>query len=300
MHLIGCSAQGNGFWPFFRDFVPSKIDRAVCFGFFRIGIFSDCPVIKKGSHRPNLKRLFIVSLCRRHRLMESKRKHSTAILVFANSSNEELRFKKFAAGGRLFDALTKQTLRTVRKTGIPFFHITEHEQRGNSFGERFTNAIRTIFDEGHENIITVGNDSPHLTQTHLLNTLTKLEQGESVIGPSADGGFYLMGLHRPDFEKNDFEELSWQTAHIREEIMTLLTIGTKEVHLLPILFDLDTIWDAQIMVKHTAGLVDIAILNAIRSIVSTLKKLDYRSFFFVQRVASEIFFNKGSPVYSFS
>ncbi|CAN0575163.1 unnamed protein product, partial [Ectocarpus sp. 12 AP-2014] len=65
-------------------------------------------------------------------------------------------------GERVFETLTKETLRKVKRTKQPYFHISEKEQTGNSFGERFTNAIQTVFDKGYEHIITVGNDTPQL------------------------------------------------------------------------------------------------------------------------------------------
>ena len=50
-------------------------------------------------------------------------KHRTAILVFAHSSQEELKHKKITNGTSLFDALTQQALKTVQRAGIPYFHF---------------------------------------------------------------------------------------------------------------------------------------------------------------------------------
>ena len=226
--------------------------------------------------------------------MGPKQLHSTAILIFARSSTEEMRHKKLPKGRSLFNALTEHTVKTVGQTGMPYFHVSEEAQIGNAFGERFTNAIQSIFDKGYENIITVGNDSPHLTAAHFEETLSNLKVGKSVLGPSVDGGFYLMGLHRSNFEKFDFEKLSWQTSHIREEIIKLLAVGTKEIHLLPNLFDIDTFWDVQIIAKHAYGLSQ-KVLTIIQKIVPSDIKIDTYTFLITKGVHSQIPFNKGSP-----
>lgn len=229
-------------------------------------------------------------------MMETKQQSTTAILVFANSSSEETRRKKIAKSKPLFDALTANTLRTVKRTDIPFFHITEKEQIGDSFGARFCNAVQFVFDQGYENVITVGNDSPHLSKTHLLDAASQLKQGTSVIGPSADGGFYLMGLHCRDFKKSDFEDLSWQTSRLKGEISSVLFDKGKEIVFLSTLFDIDTIWDVEVICKNASGLAQ-DVTKAIRSLIASNGKIELPSILSVNGFHSPIHYNKGSPVF---
>jgi len=182
---------------------------------------------------------------------------------------------------------------------MPVFHITEDQQTGNSFGQRFTNAMQFVFDQGFEKIVTVGNDSPHLNKGHFETALSNLKHNKSVIGPSADGGFYLMGLHRSDFVKSDFEKLSWQTSELKEEIVELLSRSSKEVFLLSALFDIDSLWDVKIISKNTSGLAR-NVLEVLRTLISTTKKIGLPTFFIAYRGYSRIPFNKGSPLHSFS
>jgi len=91
-------------------------------------------------------------------------------LVFANSAKEELVHKSIPNSEQLFDKLTQSTLRKAKDTGLPTFHISDKDQVGSNFGERFTNAIAAVFDRGFNNIITIGNDTPHLKTQHLKNT----------------------------------------------------------------------------------------------------------------------------------
>jgi hypothetical protein len=72
----------------------------------------------------------------------------TAILVFANNAEKELLSKSIRSAS-VFDLLNTETLKTVRKTGLPFYHYSEKEQIGKTFAERFTNAIKSIYDRGY-------------------------------------------------------------------------------------------------------------------------------------------------------
>ena len=65
--------------------------------------------------------------------MNTSNQGKTAIIIFANSSKEELKHKAIVNGQKLFDTLTGITVQTVKKTKLPYFHFTEKEQLGNSF-----------------------------------------------------------------------------------------------------------------------------------------------------------------------
>lgn len=220
-------------------------------------------------------------------------------MVFAHSSQEELKHKKISKGKSLFDALTRHTLKIVHETGIPFFHFNEELQHGISFGERFSNAIQKVFDQGYHRIITIGNDSPHLTKKNIVDAITALESNQMVIGPSCDGGFYLLGLHQKDFEKSAFEKLTWQTSKIRQEVLELFTSADADLLLLPQLFDIDSLADVMAIATYTSGL-SIRILRAIGSIISTNQKIETPLFTSPIGYYCRIPSNKGSPIHSFS
>lgn len=221
-------------------------------------------------------------------------KNSTAILIFARSSEEELRHKKIRRGKSLFDALTGHTLNQVKKTQLPYFHSDETSQDGVSFGVRFSNAIQMVFDKGYDRIITLGNDSPHLTHAHIEEAYLALQQERLVIGPSSDGGFYLMGLHRKDFRRADFEKLSWQTPKIRKEVIDFVLPSEKKVFTLPQLSDIDTFFDVMAVAKSTLH-TSRQVLQAIREIVFLLKRNDIPVSPYLKAVNYSIPFNKGSP-----
>lgn len=226
--------------------------------------------------------------------MGNLKKKSVAILVFANSSQEELGRKTIPRAGALFNALTKHTLSTVAKSQLPYFHIDEIQQIGSSFGERFVNAIASIFNQGYDKIITIGNDSPNLSVSHLLKAKIALEKGHSVLGPARDGGFYLMGIHRTDFDPKQFKALPWQTRFLIKDISMLLNATSHTVSRLPTFQDIDQLADIRPLLNFINSIAS-EILSLISTIFAAGEPIQEYSFIHVSPHADAAPFNKGSP-----
>lgn len=221
-------------------------------------------------------------------------KNKTAILIFANSAQQEAANKPFRKSSALFDVLNKQTLQKVKGSKLPYILISEEEQIGETFGERYTNAIQFVYNQGFENVITVGNDTPQLQTSQLIETAKKLEENPIILGPSKDGGYYMMGLSKSQFNLETFLNLPWQTSQLTKRISRLLSARKIKIVFLKILADIDDISDAK------------SIFNDFRNISATLKRIlislfssekiiiSYSPFFF-QNLSEENYFNKGSP-----
>jgi glycosyltransferase A (GT-A) superfamily protein (DUF2064 family) len=141
----------------------------------------------------------------------------TAILLFTQTAQEDCKNKHFQNGVELFSILNSQTLKTVKNSQLPFFIFTEKEQKGKTFGERFTNAITQVFKKGYTQIITIGNDCPQLKSEQLIQAAENFLMSKTTIGPTIDGGFYLLAFHKSLFDKNDFLNLPWQKKKHCEE-----------------------------------------------------------------------------------
>lgn len=218
----------------------------------------------------------------------------TAILIFANSPEEEAVQKPFYKSVDLFQELNFRTLQMVRKTGIPFFHFTEKEQTGNSFGERYVNAIETVFKKGFENIITIGADTPQLHEKHLLEAVEKLKTTPLVMGPSTDGGYYLLGLSKSLFKRTIFLNLPWQTPQLRISFLKNVLPQVMEVTFLETFIDIDHVSDIGLLLKKVLPKQLIQIL--------TLFVRNKKGFFHKKntpkyRYYLSTFFNKGSPLF---
>jgi len=223
---------------------------------------------------------------------------STAILVFANSAKQDLANKHILRGEELFDVLTRSTLKKAKDTGLPVFHFSDEDQVGTSFGERFTNAIASVFKNGFSNIITIGNDTPHLKTHHLKHTAQQLALGKTVIGPSIDGGFYLLGLQKSNFEASEFKNLPWQRLGLYHQISLWLHEESSELIKLPVLQDLDNERDLQSILSFSTGLSSTIFLLIINLLKSN-RSLYYTNQNFSTLYSNSFPYNKGSPAVSF-
>jgi glycosyltransferase A (GT-A) superfamily protein (DUF2064 family) len=220
---------------------------------------------------------------------------NTAILIFANSAQKDAELKSFLSKDVFFE-LNNQTLKAVEKTGIPYFHISENQQIGNCFGERFTNAIESIFSKGFKNVITIGNDTPHLKTKHLFAAFHQLEKNNDVVlGPSKDGGFYLMGIQKKHFCKEVFLNLPWQTNRLNSRIIAIAKTKKLQTFFLESLTDIDKKEDISTIIasfKH----IPFAILTLLLHYLFQEKRV----LFFNNRTYLQLFssqnFNKGSPL----
>ncbi|MEM9364243.1 MAG: DUF2064 domain-containing protein [Bacteroidota bacterium] len=178
--------------------------------------------------------------------MRNTFQNDTAILLFAHSAEKDFARKKFSHQAvALFQDLTHHTLQTIQSTGLPFFHFTEKEQLGETFGERISHAFASIFAMGYSKVISVGNDSPNLTTKHILEAQAHVSKDMTVIGPTLDGGCYLMGLHRDRFQKRSFEALPWQSARLYAELVLKLELQGTALTSLSTLHDIDSLMDVK-------------------------------------------------------
>jgi len=148
----------------------------------------------------------------------------TAILVFTRTSNDEAKAKAFVKANfkvnqQLAKLLISKTVLTAENTGLPTFVSYSSQQKGQNFGERLANACQDIFNRGFERLIIIGNDSPSLNSQLILKANTALNQQKMLIGPTDDGGTYLIGLHQSAFNFEAFKNLDWQTENLLSSIL---------------------------------------------------------------------------------
>ncbi len=218
----------------------------------------------------------------------------TAILVFANSAKEELLHKPMRGGEQLFAQLNESTIAVVKSTHIPYYVISEEQQYGVDFGERFVNAVQSIFKKGYEKVITIGNDTPLLNKTHLLQAAQLLEEDKFVIGPSADGGFYLMGLCNTHFDPSLFLNLPWQSRTLTVNLIATLEACEVAISKLQVLYDIDSVSDLKIIQKFSRRL-SLGVLKALELILSHSKSIQNVVSLENTTIYHTIAYNKGSP-----
>ena len=82
-----------------------------------------------------------------------------------------------------------------------------HPQVGQTLGERLAYATSEAFEDGTRRVLCIGTDSPWLTPDDIDVAFAALEQAEVVLGPTEDGGYYLIGLSRQIPEL--FDGMAW-------------------------------------------------------------------------------------------
>ncbi|MEQ8358819.1 MAG: DUF2064 domain-containing protein [Cytophagales bacterium] len=140
----------------------------------------------------------------------------TAILIFTRSLESECEHKKLSEfqNGKIIKSLMDQTEKTAKKSCLPYFISSDEFQYGDSFGERLYNEMQRVYNAGYEKIIVIGNDSPSLTSEVLINAAKDIENNRIVLGPSSDGGAYLIGIHRKNLNRHQFINLPWLSDRV--------------------------------------------------------------------------------------
>ena len=117
--------------------------------------------------------------------------------------------------------------------------VRQMPQPGASFGQRFRTAVSAAFRRASGPVIVVGSDVPGLRPRHLQSALSALGQDDDLVavGPSPDGGFYLLAAHRP--LDDALAEVTWCGARTRETLIRALERAGRRVVLLSPLRDID-------------------------------------------------------------
>jgi hypothetical protein len=113
-------------------------------------------------------------------------------------------------------------------------------QEGADLGERMKNAFQDCFAEGVNSAVLLGSDLPDLPVTALKEAFSALQDSDGVLGPSVDGGYYLIGFRREGFRPSIFDGIPWSTEKVFPETIKLFHKARRTVALLPPGRDLDT------------------------------------------------------------
>jgi rSAM/selenodomain-associated transferase 1 len=155
--------------------------------------------------------------------------------------------------GFLLDSIAKiDSLRTAQPvmsyapaSGEAFFadavpHWTRLPQNGADLGARMHHCFRHLFMQGYDHVLLTGSDLPTLPR-HILRQAIRLAaspQIDVILGPSEDGGYYLIGLRAPCPAL--FESMTWSTSEVLAETVGRATCLGLRIAYLPTWYDVDT------------------------------------------------------------
>ena len=116
-------------------------------------------------------------------------------------------------------------------------------QRGADLGARMSRLLSDLLAEGYAGAIALGTDTPTLPTAYLVEACEALRSGAAdvVLGPSEDGGYYLIGLTAP--APDLFIDMAWSTATVCDETLRRARAAGRRISVLPTWFDIDRIAD---------------------------------------------------------
>lgn len=141
-------------------------------------------------------------------------------------------------------------------TPVGKFHILEEllvgesfAQEGDSLGERMMNAFQRVMDMGYKEVVLIGSDIPEITTMDIMESFKVLGESDICIGPTLDGGYYLIGMK--EIHKRLFtEEMKWGNKTVLEGTFRLIDELRLSVGLAPKKRDIDTGEDFEYLLKN--------------------------------------------------
>lgn len=116
-------------------------------------------------------------------------------------------------------------------------------QSEEHLGERMKDSFRQNFTKGYKKVVIIGSDCASLTKDIIENAFKELRENDIVIGPSEDGGYYLLGMS--SFYPQLFDDISWSTSDVLDQTLGRVIDLELSYKLLSELNDIDTIEDLQ-------------------------------------------------------
>lgn len=113
-------------------------------------------------------------------------------------------------------------------------------QIGDNLGERMKNAFLEVFSKGYRYALLIGSDSPDLPGTLMNKAFSSLRDHSAVIGPSFDGGYYLIGFRANAFLPEVFDGIPWSKPDVFLRTHCILQEKGFLTHILPQWRDIDT------------------------------------------------------------
>jgi len=118
-------------------------------------------------------------------------------------------------------------------------HFALHPQRGDDLGARLDNLLSDALTNGARQAVVMDSDSPTLPVSYLTEAYAHLDAGADVVfGPCDDGGYYLVGVTRP--QPQLLREVTMSTPTVLEDTLAIAGALGLRVALLPTWYDVDT------------------------------------------------------------
>ena len=116
-----------------------------------------------------------------------------------------------------------------------------YSQHGNDLGEKMQNAITTMLNSNYKKVVLTGSDIPTLDSATIDHAFSSLNEENIVIGPSSDGGYYLIGMKKQNPEI--FRQISWSSGSVLRQTIEKAKSANLKIVELEEKWDIDTYQD---------------------------------------------------------
>jgi rSAM/selenodomain-associated transferase 2/rSAM/selenodomain-associated transferase 1 len=205
-----------------------------------------------------------------------RRSMRDALVVMARVPSDERGKSRLARDiggdhGELRRALLLDTLDAVRDIAVDLFVACEpagsiaemrgllgdgarvFAQEGDTLGDRMRSAFERLFAAGYSTVVMIGSDIPSLPGAHVAQAFQSLRDRPDglVIGPAADGGYYLIGLRRlcPAL----FTSIAWSSADVLAATTSVAEKSGLTLSRVPPWYDVDTVEDLRRVLRDPRG-----------------------------------------------
>ncbi|MBQ7561781.1 MAG: TIGR04282 family arsenosugar biosynthesis glycosyltransferase [Synergistaceae bacterium] len=122
------------------------------------------------------------------------------------------------------------------------------QQTGGNLGEKMNNAMREIFYTGYNRVVLIGSDIPSVRHENIERAFDSLNHSDVVIGPSEDGGYWLIGMKK--FISDAFNISRYGDSSVLDSTIMKLNDSGIIYNLVDTLQDLDTPDDIKIFMSQ--------------------------------------------------
>lgn len=150
-------------------------------------------------------------------------------------------------------------------------------QGSGDLGARMARVSQRCFDQGARRVLIVGADSPTLNSGHFRGAIAALHAHDVVLGPSFDGGYYLIGLGQPSPEI--FRGIDWSTGQVLAQTIGACRATSRLCATLEFWYDVDTFGDLIFLKTHLLDVLQSRGLATATRTAQLLGRLDAQGVF---------------------
>ena len=136
-------------------------------------------------------------------------------------------------------------------------HAIYIPQAEGDLDERLISAAQWACNQNYTKCLLVGSDSPNLPIQYVKDALELLGERDVVIGPSVDGGYYLIGFSTRGTAlaiPAIFEGIAWSTSVVFRQTLEKIQLVEARLGLLPPWYDVDTPAELKLLSDHLFGM----------------------------------------------